>query len=416
VRLLFLLPDFPYPPSTGGRLKVFNILKYMSLNHQCDIFCFGNPDIEARNALLAAMPRIKILEVFPLIAGKKKVLLSLWNLARLLPPSFAAFANSEYTLKLQHLLEKNKYDVIHYDIINTAQFIEYGSQSASVHSPNDATSMVYFRVARSLSWSFQKCWLLVSAFLLRRFEFRTYSLFDKVHVVSEGDAKYLANLVPGIDVNAIPIAVDDALLDVHLAGVSVASMGPFRIICTGNLNNPAIAGGVEEFIRIALPAISAQIPNVQFVVLGKNFNESLILLCRGIPGIQLLDWVDDYRQFMLTADVVLVPDRTGPDGAKTRTIEAMSLKLPVVGTRTAFAGIPFINERHGLLYQDAGECGRLIVDLLRDRKRSQSLGAEAFRMVTNSFSLSVVGPHYEHLYQSAISKFRSARRVTSASQ
>ncbi len=415
MRLLFLLPDFPYPPSTGGRLKVFNILKYMSLSHQCDIFCFGNPDLETQKALLAAMPRLNILEVFPLNSGKKKVLLSIWNLARLLPPSFAAFTNREYTLKLRHLLKNNKYDAVHYDIINMAQFAEYGSQSASVHSPNDATSMVYFRVARSLSWSFAKCWLLVSAFLLRRFELRTYSLFDKVHVVSEEDARYLADLVPGIDVNAIPIAVDNALLDVHLAGVNVAYTGPARIICTGNLDNPAIAGGVEEFIRIALPAISAQMPDVQFVVLGKNFNESLIQLCKGIPGIQLLDWVDDYRQFMSTADVVLVPDRTGPDGAKTRTIEAMSLKLPVVGTRTAFAGIPFINERHGLLYQDMRECGQLIVDLLRDRRRAESLGAEAFRMVTTSFSLSAVGPRYEHLYQSAISKFRSTHRATSAS-
>ena len=54
MRILFLLPDFPYPPSTGGRLKVFNELLYLSDRHQCNVLCFGNA-LEADVSGLAAV-------------------------------------------------------------------------------------------------------------------------------------------------------------------------------------------------------------------------------------------------------------------------------------------------------------------------------------------------------------------------
>ncbi|MES2510153.1 MAG: glycosyltransferase family 4 protein [Pseudomonadota bacterium] len=385
------------------------MLKHMSAHHHCDIFCFGNADSASREALHALMPGVNVLDVLPLNTGRKKAFLALWNLIRFLPPSFAAFASKDYELKLNEILEHHKYDVVHYDIVNMAQFVAQGSRFASVHSPNDATSLVYFRVAKSMRWSLAKIRLLLSAFLLRRFERKTYGEIDKVHVVSKEDAQYLLELVQGIDVSAIPIAVDDALLNASVVGLRETPNHAPRIICTGNLDNPAISGGLEDFIRMAYPVILASIPDVQLVILGKNIGESFSRLCASIPSIQILSWVDDYREFMLSADVVLVPDQTGPDGAKTRTIEAMSLKLPVVGTRTAFAGIPIVNKRHGLLYDNVTECAQLIIDLLMDKKECDFLGEEAFQMVVQNFSLGVVGPRYERLYQNALSKFNSGR-------
>lgn len=408
MRILFLLPDFPYPASTGGRLKVFNILKYMSRSNQCDILCFGGVSESALRGLAMALPAVNVLKVFPPVTGVRKLWAGLVGLVHGLPPSFAAFSRPEYRIFLAEILKSNAYDIVHYDIINMAQYLKMGGRIASFHSPNDATSLVYFRMAGRLGWSFQKLRVLLSAMLLRRFERKTYPDFDKIHVVSTEDANYLSALDARIDVTAIPIAVDNAFSQERhpqrqRGGIQKS---PARIICTGNFDNSAIAAGIDQFVRCAMPAIVTALPGTQLVILGKNVDERLKQDYASMPGVQVLTWVDNYLEFLSTADVVLVPDQVGPDGAKTRTLEAMSLKLPVVGTPTAFAGIPAIHREHGLFYGNMPECVELMLAVLRDEDLKEDIGTKALQLVAEHFSLAAVGPRYEQLYEAAMVKFK----------
>lgn len=415
MRILFLLPDFPYPASTGGRLKVFNILKYMSRDHQCDILCFGEATEAELAGLAVTLPGVKVLQVFPPVTGYRKLRLGLGMLAHGLPPSFASFSRPEYRVLLQDVLNQNAYDIVHYDIINMAQHLTHGGRTASFHSPNDATSLVYFRMAGSLDWSFQKLRILLSATLLRRFERKTYPRFDKIHVVSTEDAAYLAGLDARIDVTAIPIAIDGVFSrDRDLRSKrSNLQKRPSKIICTGNFDNSAIAAGIDQFVRDGMPAIVTVLPDAQLVILGKNINEGLKQHYASMPGVQVLTWVENYLDFLSTADVVLVPDQVGPDGAKTRTLEAMSLKLPVVGTPTAFAGIPVIHREHGLIYRTMPECIELMLSVLQDENLKDDIGKSAFQMVAENFSLEAVGPRYEQLYGAAVAKFKQRSSVES---
>ena len=409
MRILFLLPDFPYPASTGGRLKIFNVLKHLSKRHQCDILCFGNLDHSNKTSLMAALPNIRVLGVFAPTSGASKWLGMLWNLARGLPPSLAAFAGRKYVSALRECLARGDYDLVHYDIINMAQYLPFGSKIPSVHSPNDATSSVYFRMAERAACPPEKIRLLISAVLLRRFEREKYPFFTKIHVVSQSDAAYLMNLGTTVDVVTIPIAIDELFL--RKVGFqneknNVLARNP-RIVCTGNLGNPAIAQGVQDFLYHALPIILKKMPNVRFVVLGQNISRTLQQQLKGTSNIKFFTWVEDYRTFLADADVVLVPDSVGPSGAKTRTVQAMGLGLPVVGTETAFAGIPFVNREHGLVCRTMPECAELILSLLNNRRLCEDIGEKAHQIVMEKFSLSAIGPQYEKLYQEAIAKFHS---------
>jgi glycosyltransferase involved in cell wall biosynthesis len=409
MRILFLLPDFPYPPSTGGRSKVFNVLNHLAKQHQCDILCFGDVDELNKTKLTTLLPNVRVLGVFPPINGISKWVRMLWGFICGLPPSFAAFSGHKYISALKECLAGCDYDLIHYDIINMAQYLHFGSDIASAHSPNDATSLVYFRMADRTLWSLEKVKLLVSAILLRRFERKNYSLFNKVHVVSQDDAEYLMSLGASIDITVVPIAIDEVFLnkvDFQNIKDNAAARCP-TIVCTGNLGNPAIAKGVQDFINEALPIILTKLPNVRFVMLGQNVGKALYEQLVKTSNIEFLTWVEDYRSFLSEADVVLVPDDVGPPGAKTRTLQAMGLGVPVVGTETAFAGIPFVDREHGLLYKTTAECAELILLLFNNKKVREDLGEKAHQLVMEEFSLSVVGPKYEQLYKDAITKFNS---------
>lgn len=409
MRILFLLPDFPYPASTGGRSKIFNILKHMSMRHQCDILCFGNLDQANIIGLIAALPNVRVLGIFSPVSGVSKWVGMLWNLVRGLPPSMASFAGHKYVAALKDCLTRCDYDVVHYDIINMAKYFSYGCKISSVHSPNDATSSVYFLMAKRAVWPLEKIRLLIAAILLRRFERTNYRFFSKIHVVSKADASYLLSLDTKVDVVTIPIAIDELFLrkvDLQNEDKNVREKNP-RIVCTGNLINPAIAQGVKDFLDHALPIIMKKKPNVSFVFLGQNVSKTLQRRLISTSNVEFLTWVEDYRAFLADADVVLVPDIVGPQGAKTRTVQAMGLGLPVVGTEAAFAGIPFVNREHGLLYRTMPECAELILHLLDNRSLREDIGEKAHQIITDEFSINATGVRFENLYQKAIEKFHS---------
>ncbi len=58
MRLLFVLPALPYPPADGGTMKIFNVLKYLSPRHQCDLICFCDEDSKFVAQLKIALPAI----------------------------------------------------------------------------------------------------------------------------------------------------------------------------------------------------------------------------------------------------------------------------------------------------------------------------------------------------------------------
>ncbi len=413
MRILFLLPDFPFPASTGGKLKVFNILKYMSLRHQCDILCFGKSDKNQLVAFQSELPNVNILDVVALPATLSRRLSGVLNLLRLFPPSLAAFFNTQYLTSLKKILANHTYDVIHYDIINMAQYGIYGQRFASVHSPNDATSLVYFDVAKDLNSGVRKIYCLLSAVLLRRFEQRNYHLFNKVHVVSPQDANYLLRLDGDIDTIVIPITMGNMGVKKTCSSrvLDQASTRSLRVICTGSFENYAIADPIYDFVRTAWPRVKQSVPNVELVILGKNIPTHMMLLFRNSLDIEVLTWVDDYSAFLSTADVVLVPDRVGPNGVKTRTLEAMGLELAVLGTQTAFAGMPFVDQQHGFLYKSLDECAEAMVNLLENSEMRLRLAAGGHQMAVENFSLNVIGPRYEQLYRDAVIKFNSMHLV-----
>ena len=409
MRILFLLPDFPYPPTTGGRSKVFNELLYLSKKHQCDLLCIGNPKEVDKEGLARTLPDVRLLNVIPGPTFPLKMMKVFANLLRLLPPSLAAFNEKNFLREIIRSISTEHYDVIHYDIINMAQYVPLGEGIASVHSANDATSLVYSNIANKLPWSIDKLKYLLSAYLFKKYENKIYPSFTKVHVVTELDAKYLQATNCEIDITVIPISLEINNLKQDegesRTNSNISKNNDILIICTGNLENIAISEGVESFVSDVFPLVMHRIKNVKLIILGANANDNILKSIKDYENIEYISWVEDYNSLLSQADVVLVPDQSGPPGAKTRVLQAMSLGLPVMGTLTAFSGIPITHGENGIIYNSPLECVSLMTALLLDNDIRLKLGLHGYKLAKNTFSINTVGPEYEKMYMNAISKY-----------
>jgi glycosyltransferase involved in cell wall biosynthesis len=407
MRILFVLPEFPFPPVSGGRVKVFNILRYLAPRHDCDVFCLGVADQTTLDGFKIAIPDIGSVEFFPHERVARNIFFVVAGiLLRSAPPSITRCANRALARRLSELAATSRYDLIHYDIVNMVQY--HQDRVASVHSPNDATSLVYARHSQASTSLFKRIRFSLLSKLLRRYEDRRYAAFTKVHVVSEADRSYLQVRTPTADISVIPIS-SGYTSELPTARNATREYEPpassLTIAICGNLSDPSIARGFDRILTGVLPGIIARFPDIRVRVLGRVGLSRVQERMRSFPCIEYNDRVDSFEAFVAQAEVILVPDETGAPGPKTRVVQAMALGKTVLGSVNAFEGIPIQDGVHGKVYRSFEECLSGLTQLLSCQKTRRNLGMSAAKLAAREYALDIVGPKYEELYRQATEKF-----------
>ena len=398
MRILFLLQDFPCPPTTGINRKVYSLLSGLAARGcDCDVLCFGVPGAAARvPAFEAAIPGVKVLRVVPLPSGTGGIVKKLLSLLRGLPPSLGGFSSAEFRAALLEAGESKSYVAVHYDVINMAQYLPWGPAAPSVLSSNDAISLFYERMIKESPGVLRRLYLLVSKHLIARYEKKVYPEFDRVHVVSEQDSAHLKKLCPGLVVEVIPIAADNSFLEYITPG-ALSGGKLLRVLFTGNLDIQGIANGLFDFLENACGTVIAGSAPFEFYVLGPKASVEDESRIAAFPGVKYFRWVEDYGSFVAGADILLSLDKSGT-GIKTRVLDAMALGKPVIGTSIAFGGIEGENGKHFFVRNSPAETAAALKLLLGDRALREKAGKAARDLVLAKYSMAVVGPKWEALY------------------
>jgi len=400
LKILFLLQDLPYPVSDGMRWKVFHLLRYLSSRHRCDVIAFSSDDKPDLTALRRELPAVNWLGAVPATTGFLRWVKAGIALLSGKPVSLARFQNPAFSQNLKAAVARCPYDVVHYDIVNMAQHLVVGIPS--VHSPNDATSLFYMRMAANASSWLVRMRLMVGAALLRRYERCNYPKFTKIHVVSKIDADFLRLNVPAADVVFIPFGVAEVDAKPDISGVGTQVTDSNLVLVLGGANVPGVAAGIEEFIHAAIPVIARRYPSAKFRIQGRETDILLPRIGKLTANVTGSTWVDDLDALIRAAAVIVLPDKAGT-GIKTRALDALSCGAAVVGTTVAFEGIrEYVkNGQHCVIVDSMSSLANEVLALLEDPPRRHSLGAEASQLVRNELSWSRLGPEYEKLYRTA---------------
>lgn len=363
--------------------------------------CFVSDPKLSMDDCKAALPQVGFLKPLPFVAGWRRIIRAVAHIVRGLPPSLARYGSEQHRNAFMKAVEVGRYDVIHYDIVNTAQFLSFAPSVPSVHSPNDATSFFYRRMALSERSFLLRAKLKVASALLRSYEQANYARFSKIHVVADSDAAYLKRLVPQADIVKIHFGVDD--VDVRAKASEVSNDAPL-ILVLGGSNVPGIAGGIREFVEYGVPRILRRFPGVRIKFHGRDMEKFLT----GIPianQVEISSWVEDFNALIDQASIVVLPDLAGT-GIKTRALQSMARGKPIVGTDVAFEGFQdaVVHGEHCLIASTIEDVTTMVEDLIGDKEKCRAIGESAIQLITREFSWGVLIDKYADLYGSAVSK------------
>jgi polysaccharide biosynthesis protein PslH len=404
VRLLFLTPQFPYPPHKGTTLRNFNLIASLAARHEIDLLSFhDSARVPAGTPLDALCRRIAVVPVphrsnvrraiDTLISPWPDMGLRLWS-----PPFMAHFqawlSDGGYDAIQLEGLELARYGLALTPALSRPHTAADRRGSKLVFDDHNAEYRLQARIAQTEraahGWSPGAIYSTLQAQKLRRFERRIVRQADRVVAVSAADAAALHELDRSVRVHVAPNGIDAARYD--RAQVTPIDLPPHALVFTGTMDFRPNVDAALWFAREVLPLIKAEVHDAHFVIVGQRPHARLAAL-RADPSIVITGGVADTRPYITGASVYVIPLRMG-GGTRFKLLEALALIAPCVSTTLGAEGFEVTSGHELVLADEAAAFARATVKLIRRPEQGRALGV-AGRLFAEKYDWSLIVPQLE---------------------
>ncbi len=400
MKILMLTPYLPYPPSSGGQVRSYNLIKNLAKYHKITLFSLIKYDEEKKyiNNLKGFCQEINVFR-----RPEKP-----WTLRNILRTVFGFYPflvvrnlSPEEKMAIERKLKETDYDLIHAEtfyvmphlpktkipVVLTDQTIEY---------------QVYQHFVNNFWFWPLKPFLYLDVLKLKFWEARFWKRANKVIAVSQSDKQKMISLVPGLKVEVVPNGAGEDLLSIW---ENKEESQEINILFQANflwLQN------IEAALRLTkevFPLIKKVFPKAVCRIVGQKADEKL----KGIKGedVEVIDLGNDdiegvkkaYRQ----AKLFLAPIE-GPGGTRLKILGAMAAGVPVVTTPVGIEGIDAKNGVDVIVKEKNQDLAEAVIGLLKDKKLYQKMAESARQLVERKYSYQAIAKTLSQIYKKTINE------------
>jgi sugar transferase (PEP-CTERM/EpsH1 system associated) len=374
-KVLIVSSEVPYPPTHGGaRLKLYELMKYLSQRHELTLLSLAeSPD--DRKYAEALKPYCHAIEVFDL---PNPIRPATWR-DYLRAPYWRLYYSAEMARAVRRHTEQTHYDLVHMDTGFMAMYGEAVQDTPKMLVATDCLTALRFSIARNsedLSHRVQQIWW---ALMVLNYERQLYPQYLGCVVVAQPDADELRRMCPQLPLWVIPNGVDIGFFQPNHEIEQ-----PNQLVFTGTMDYGPNVDAVVHFVHNIFPVIRRQAPDVQFSIVGRSPSAAVQELAH-VAGVTVTGFLPDLRQHVQRATVYVCPLRQGA-GMKNKMLEAMAMSKAIVATHSAASGLAVADGRELLLREGDEAFAKTVIELMRDERRRRQLGEAARQYVMASHS------------------------------
>lgn len=201
-------------------------------------------------------------------------------------------------------------------------------------------------------------------------EIYSYRCADLVIACSQEDSQALERVCTKPNI-VIPNVIKSHPRRSGIRGNVISFVGGFR-------HQPNV-DAVLWFVHCVYPLIRARLPDAVFRIAGSHPPDDVQAL-QGIPGVEVLGYVDDTTRWLDSADVSVAPLRYGA-GMKGKVTEALSAGLPVVTTSVGAQGLGARSGKHLRIADSEAEFAQAVVETLEEPAMAEQMGLDGQALV-----------------------------------
>jgi len=379
VKILLLTLVLPYPPDSGPKVKTYNMVKYISQAHDLTLVSFVRGDQTAEIEHLKQFCHA----IYPIPIQRSRIKDGLALFKSMVSPTPWVIARDDRESMrglISTLIKREKFDLIHADQLNMAQFAPAVPGIARILDDHNAVWLLYQRMAQTAANPGIRLFLEREWRMLKDYEGRICREFDAVLTVSDEDKQSLVQAM-GQDGNLIvaPIAVDTEELKPVQRDLQHTT-----ILHIGTMFWPTNVDGILWFLREVYPIIQREKPDVCFNIIGARPPKKVIQASHDLAGVTVTGYVKDPGEYIRKTGVMVVPLRAG-GGMRVKILEAMAKGLPIVSTSIGCEGIAVENGRHLLIADTPEDFAQATLRLLKDLDLSAFLSKNGRELIEKTY-------------------------------
>jgi glycosyltransferase involved in cell wall biosynthesis len=394
LRVLHLTPELPFwPGGSGGSARQFQLLRHaVERGHEVHVVApvtrEQRPSASVLEeagiaASLYARPGSRVAETARAVAREPRLAGAI-----AVRPVFAwqvsVFWQAIRPL-VRPLLSEWRPDVVAVEHDHAAAWLaDLGDRVPAVLTLQNL-GWTYYESRAAAATGPMRALLSAEARRFRRFDRRHLPRYDRLIAVSAAEANALAWTGRPVDLVPNGVSTEDFTAPPEQSGAPT-------LVFSGSMAYPPNEEGIAWFVREALPAIRAQAPDVELLIVGRDPPAAVRALAEP-PAITVTGAVPDIRPHLARATVIVVPIRSG-GGTRLKLLEAMAAGRAVVTTTAGAAGIDVTEGREVLVADDPGRFAEAVVELLRDAGARRRLAAAARAVAESRYDWRVVGDRY----------------------
>ncbi|MEK7497348.1 MAG: glycosyltransferase family 4 protein [Patescibacteria group bacterium] len=398
MKILMLVPFLPNTQTSGGQTRWYNIVKFLSKDHEITLFSLIKDENE-RKYIPELEKYCKKVRVFMRPKSPwtfRNLFLTIFGLYPLLV--IRNWSPKEKKAVAEELLNE-KYDLIHAETFYVMPHIPK-TNIPSIMVEQTIEYQVYKHYVDNEIPAIFRPFFMIDVMKLRFWETYFWKKATLALAVSEDDKKVMQKLVPGLRVDVIPNGVDSK----YYREKKVEKLIPRRVMY-GVTNYEWLQNreAAELLVKEVWPKIHAKVKDVKLWIVGRMIPEYIKKLAHERDDIEITESIPDARDAYLGATVMVAPIR-GSGGTRLKALEAMAAGLPIVSTSTGVAGLGIENGKEAIINDSMSGLAEDTVRLLENPKLLEKIGKAGQKFVEERYDWKAIVRLHDKIYKYVCSR------------
>ncbi len=367
-RILMLTPYLPYPPTSGGRSRTYNLVKHLRDRYEITLVCFGRAEEQAFD--LSPMRELCELVIVDRRASPSTLRAAVLSLTSIKPITMRLYHTAEMEHTVAGLLPDQA--LVHVESFYMLQNLPAEINIPVLLSEPAVEYIAWWRHAKVASPFFMRPAIALEALKMRLWEPRAWTQATVVGVMSEVDAGIVKQATPGVATALAPNGVDVEYFNVN----ETVERDSQTAVYMGDYKYFPNTDAVLYFASEILPLVRAEYPRFQLLLLGKEPPPELVELGhQPDSGIIVKGLVDDTRPYLQGSALFVCPLRSG-SGTRFKLLESLACGCPVVSTSVGCEGLNAEDGKQMLIRDTPRAFADAILDILNHPARGREIGQQ----------------------------------------
>lgn len=371
MKLLVVLPRFPYPLEKGDKLRAYNHIRFLSKKFEIILFALNDREVPDDH-LAKLRPFCSSIHVYKI--NKVSIVINLFRaFFSGIPFQAGYFYNKKAQKNLDRIINHENPDRIFCQLLRVAEYVKSNPIPKTIDYQDVFSKGIQRRINKAPFWI--KPLFRMEYSRLLKYEAALFDIFDQKVIISEPDR----DLIPHPEkakIRIIPNGVD------HDFFKPLEMKKEYEIVFTGNMGYPPNVNAAEFLVNKILPLVHAQKPQAKLVLAGATPARRVQALEQ--EKVKVTGWVEDIRECYANARIFIAPMQIGT-GLQNKLLEAMSMKIPCITSELANSALCAMPGQEILIGTTPDDYANHIIRLLDDQDFAYRIAEAGYQFVNQKY-------------------------------